>query len=116
MKKHVLRMRQTDKFIFNSIKEGLKTIETRAATDKHRRITEGDILVFACAGEKLEKKIKKVDCYKTIDQMIEKIDFKKVIPFIDSIEEMKKVYFSFPGYKEKINQFGLIAFELAEEH
>jgi len=31
MKKHVLRMRQTDKFIFDSIKEGLKTIETRVA-------------------------------------------------------------------------------------
>lgn len=112
MTKYILKIRQVDKVVFDEIKNGSKTIETRAATDKYRGIQEGDILVFACGDEKLEKMVDKVDIYKSIDEMIRAIDFKSVMPFVDSIDEMKKVYFSFPNYKEKIKTFGLVAFKL----
>ena len=56
MKKYTLRFRKTDKGIFNDIKHGLKTIETRAATDRFRPIKAGDILIFVCGKERFEKK------------------------------------------------------------
>ncbi len=112
MKKHSLKIRQVDKVFFGAIKEGRKTIESRAAINAYRKIKEGDILVFVCGNEKLEKKVKKVEYYKTIEEMTKTIDFKKIMPFVDSIEQMKKVYFSFPDYREKIDKLGLIVFRL----
>jgi len=105
-------MRQVDKFIFDSIRDGEKTIETRAATDRYRKIKEGDILVFVCGDDKLEKEVKKVDYYKSIDEMVKVIDFKKVMPFVNSIDEMKNICFSFSNYKDKIDKFGLAVFRL----
>ena len=110
MTKHNLKIRQIDKIVFDAIKNGQKVIETRAATDKYREVKSGDILVFLCGDEKLEKQIKKVDIYESIDEMVKVIDFKDVMPFVDSVDAMKKVYFSFPKYKEKIEKFGLIVF------
>jgi len=112
MTKYNLTIRQVDRVIFDSIKNSQKTIETRAATDKYRKIKAGDILVFACGDEKLEKQIARVDYYKNIDEMTKAINFKSVMPFVGSTDEMEKVYFGFSGYKEKINKFGLVAFKL----
>lgn len=112
MEKHILRIRKNDRIVFDSIKNGEKTIETRAATDKFRNIKAGDVLVFVCQDEKLEKSVKKTKRFKSIEEMLEKIDFRKIMPFIDSVQEVKKVYYSFSGYREKIKQFGLVAFWL----
>lgn len=105
-------MRKVDKYVFDAVKSGEKTVETRAATDSFRRIEVGDILVFSCDGEKFEKEIKNIKIFRSVDEMVGKIDFKKVMPFISSVDEMKKVYDSFPGYRDKIKKLGLIAFEL----
>lgn len=44
MKKHILKIRKTDKIVFEAIRDNKKTIETRAATEKYRNIKfEGDI-------------------------------------------------------------------------
>jgi ASC-1-like (ASCH) protein len=112
MTKHILKIRQVDRIVFGAIKNSQKTIETRAATGKYREIKAGDILVFVCGDEKLEKLVERVDIYKSIDEMIKTIDFKSIMPFVNSITEMKKVYFSFPNYKEKIKKFGIVAFKL----
>ncbi len=50
--------------------------------------------------------------FKSIDEMLKELDFKQVMPFVDSVEQMKATYFSFPKYKEKINKHGLIAWWL----
>jgi len=110
MKKHILRIRKVDKIVFDFIKNKKKTIETRAATDKFRKIEKGDILVIVYNNKRLEKQIKRVELFESVDKMLKKINFKKVMPFVNSIDEMKKVYYSFPGYKEKIKKVGLIAF------
>ena len=36
----------------------------------------------------------------------------KIMPLVTSIEEMKKRYYSYPGYEEKIKEHGILAFEL----
>jgi ASC-1-like (ASCH) protein len=79
-KHHILCLRAKDKSIFDEIKKGLKRVETRAATDKYRKILKGDTLVFVCGKERLEKKIKKVEVYKSLDAMFRKINFKKIMP------------------------------------
>lgn len=109
MKKHILRFKKIDKGIFNDIKKGLKTIETRAATIKFRNIKKGDTLVFLCDKERFNKEVIEVKHFKSIDNMAKNLDIKKVMPQISSLKEMKAVYYCFPGYQEKINKFGLIA-------
>ena len=112
MNRHILRIRETDKFVFDSIKKGDKTVETRAATDRFRNIEVGDILVFVCKKERIEKEVVKINHFKSIEDMTKVIDFKKIMPFVSSVKEMKEIYYSFSGYREKIREFGLIVFFL----
>jgi len=112
MTKHILRIRGVDRVVLDSVKNGTKTIETRAGTDKFRRVEVGDILVLVCEGEKLEKQVKKIEYFKSIDQMLKSIDYKKIMPHVDSEEQAKQVWHSFSGYKEKIKKVGLAAFWL----
>lgn len=112
MKKHILKIREVDRIVFDAINNREKTIETRAATARLRKIEKGDVLVFVCGDNRLEKQALEVEYFASIDKMTKTIDFKKVMPFVNSIEEMKKVYFSFPNYKQKISQFGLVAFKI----
>ena len=68
---------------------GEKTIETRAATDKYRKIKENDVLEFVCGSETLKKKVKEIIYYKSIEDLVKDIDFKKVMPSVSSVEEMR---------------------------
>jgi len=158
-KTYNLLIREIDRRVFDALKKGEKTIETRAATKKYRKVKEKDVLNFVCGQESLQKTVGKVFLFKTIEEMVEKIDYnrfaktphfsagdegkarfqaspeddskaveslpektlgfqpreayKKIMPFVSSINEMKEVYFSFPNYEEKIKEFGLVAFELS---
>ena len=112
MNKHYFKIRQIDKKIFDLIKSGQKVIETRAATEKYRKVKEGDAIIFTCGKERTEKIAGKINFYKNIDEMVEKVDFREIIPFADSLSEMKRMYYNFPNYKEKIKEFGILTFEL----
>ena len=111
MKKHTLRIREVDRYVFEALRQGSKTIETRAATSNFRKIRKGDMLNFICGKDKFGKKVKRVSFFKTIDEMVKVIDFKKIMPFASSVAEMENVYYSFPGYREKIQKFGLVALD-----
>ena len=110
MKSHTLRFRAVDKKNFDQVKDGSKPVETRAGTVKYQSIEVGDTLVFSCGGEKFSKKILKKEHYKSIDAMVKKIPFKKIMPDAGSVAEMKKIYASYSGYEEKIREFGIFAF------
>lgn len=112
MKTWTLRFRAVDKKNFDEVKNGSKPIETRAATVKYQPIEVGDILLFVCGKERLEKKIIKKRHFPSIDAMIKKIPYKEIMPSVKSVEEMKKAYSSYSGYDEKIKEFGIFAFEL----
>lgn len=109
---YTLLIREVDRKVFEAIRNGSKEIETRAAIEKYRKILKGDILNFVCGEDTLQKTVANVQIFDTISKLINEYDFKKIMPFVNSTEEMKEVYFSFPGYKEKIAKFGIIAFEL----
>ncbi len=90
MKTWTLRFRAADKKNFDEVKNGSKPIETRAATIKYQPIEIGDTLLFVCGKERLSKKILKKQHFPSIDAMIKKIPYKKIMPSVKSVDEMKK--------------------------
>ncbi len=112
MKKILLRFRTVDKYNFKEIKDGLKIVETRAATIRYKDIQKGDILAIVCGSQRLIKEIKRVRHFKTIESMLKAIPLKKIMPSVKSVSDARKIYYGYPGYKEKIKKFGLVALEL----
>ncbi|MDO8520560.1 MAG: hypothetical protein Q7S52_00405 [bacterium] len=112
MKNWTLRFRAVDKDNFEELRSGVKSVETRAATVKYEPIQEGDTLTFVCGKDSFTKRIVKKLHFKSVNAMVKKINFKKIMPSVASVMEMKKVYSSYPGYTDKIKKHGLFAFEL----
>lgn len=112
MKNWTLRFRAVDKNNFDEVKIGNKSIETRAGTIKYQPIEVGDTLIFVCGQEQCMKKISKKFHWASIDAMVKEINFKKIMPSVESVEKMKKVYASYPDYEKKIKEYGLLGFEL----
>lgn len=112
MKSWTLRFRAQDKKNFEEVRNGLKEYETRAGTIKYQPIEVGDELIFVCDEEKFSKKIVEKFKWQDIDTMVKEIPFKKIMPSVESLEEMKRAYASYPGYEEKIKEFGLLGFRL----
>ena len=112
MKKHILKIRETDKAFFDVIKNSRKTIETRAATSQYRKIERGDTLIFRCGEQEVEKKVKGSYLFKNIDELLNRFDLSDIMPHIFSKDEAKKIWLSFPDYQEKISKYGLIAWTL----
>ncbi len=108
-----LRFKKIDKNIFDAVKSGKKKIETRAATRKFINIKEGDTIRLVCGKGKLDKKVKSVELFKTISVLCRKYKPSQINPSVKSIQDLEKMYYSFPGYKEKIRKHGLIAIKLA---
>jgi ASC-1-like (ASCH) protein len=113
MKKIVVRFRAINKDTFRAIHDGVKTVETRAATSKYKSILAGDVLVFVCGADRFERMIECVQYFADIPAMLAVIPIERIMPGLKALTEAEKVYHSFPGYKEKIKQFGIVAFELA---
>ncbi len=112
MKKYILRFRAVDKENFLEVKNGFKRVETRAATPKYRAIEKGDVLVIVCGRERLEKEVKRVRIFKSIGEMVKQIPFRRINPSVESLTAMRRVYQSYPGYREKLKQYGVIAFDI----
>ncbi|MDD5710913.1 MAG: hypothetical protein PHV43_02315 [Candidatus Colwellbacteria bacterium] len=111
MRKWILPIRAQDEVVFNAIKDGTKTVETRAYLGKYARIEEGDTLVLSCAGKKFEKKVKQIRLFPSVEDMYKEIDYKKVIPWADSLEGAIGINKSFPNYEERLKK-GIIAWNL----
>jgi ASC-1-like (ASCH) protein len=112
MKNWKLRFRQEDKRNFEEVREGSKEYETRAATVKYLPIKAGDTLIFMCGRSSFSKKIIKRFHWPDIDTMVKEVPYKKIMPSVNSVEEMKKIYASYPDYTEKIKKNGLLGFQL----
>ena len=117
MKTWILRIRAENRIIFNQIKSGRKKVETRAfgftKTGKNfGSVQKGDTLLFMCGRARLRKKVKKIKKFRTIDVFFEKVNQKLVWPHLEkrTLAEIKKQYYVYPGYKERIQKHGLVAF------
>lgn len=111
-KNFILRFHVVDRDNFLEVKNGMKVIETRAASPKYREIKKGDTLFIVCGKERLEKKVKRVRVFKTIGAMVKVIPYKKIMPSIKSLNDLRKVYYGYPNYREKLKKYGVIAFDI----
>jgi ASC-1-like (ASCH) protein len=111
MKNWTLKFRAVDKENFNRLQRGDKAVETRAASVRYLPIAVGDTLTFTCGKDRFTKTIIRRYHWPSIDAMVKEIDFKKIMPSVSSVDEMKKRYAAYPGYEDKIRQNGLLGFE-----
>lgn len=112
MKNWTLRFRAVDKENFEEARDGIKSIETRAGTVRYQPIEVGDALTFVCGKDRYVKKIIRKFHWPSIDAMVKEVDFKRIMPPVWSVDEMKKKYASYPDYEKKIKEHGLLGFEL----
>ena len=108
-----LRFRAVNRDIFEAIRDGRKKVETRAATARYRDIKAGNMLRFVCGKDTFEKKAKRVKIFKSIASLLKQYRAGDINPFVRSEVELQKMYYSYPNYREKIKQFGIIAIELS---
>ena len=112
MKKHTIKFRAINRDIFDAIVSGKKKVETRAASERYDAIEKGDTIVLVCGKRKIEKEVKSAKIYKSISALLKKYTPKQINPMCSTAKETRDMYYSFPGYKEKIKKFGIIALEL----
>jgi len=112
MKRHRLVFRTVDHGSFDQIKSGAKAIETRAATSRYAKIQAGDELEFVCGPDRIVKTILAVQHYDTVESIFQSADWSRVMPGVDSLDDAKHIYYSYPGYEDKIDRHGLIAMYL----
>lgn len=111
---HRLRFAASSKETFEFIRSGKKKVETRAGTVKYQRIQAGDMLMLCCGKDHIEKKAKKVVHFKSIATLIKAYKPGIINPGAKTLKDMEAMYYSYPGYKEKIKEFGILAFELRD--
>jgi len=112
MKKYILPIRQVDRTTYDLIESGEKRVETRAAGPRYKDIKDRDMVVFKCGNDSFERIVKKAQKFKSVDEVLNHYDVKDINPRVNTIEELKSMYNSFPSYTEKIKKYGIIAFEL----
>lgn len=115
MAQHALRFRQVNRNTFIAIRDGIKKVETRACSTRYQNIAPGDILTFVCGKERFKRQAKRTRHFKSIGAMLRVYKLRDINPFVSSKKDLEKRYWSFPGYKEKIRKFGLIALELTSK-
>jgi ASC-1-like (ASCH) protein len=96
--------------MFEAIRDGRKTIETRAGSVAYQKIQEGDTLVLLWCGERIEKVVKKREHFDSVQSVFESPDFADILLGVTTLGEAEKIYYSFPGYKERIAKHGILAF------
>lgn len=111
---HKLPFIQANRRAFELIREGKKKIETRAGNPEYLQIREGDSIEFSCGDEKIIKRVKKISHYSNLDDLFATYKPDEIDPEVFSHEELKKMYATFPGYEQRIKQYGILAFELED--
>ena len=112
MKRRVLRFATSHRRSFELIRAGKKTVETRAGSSRYQNIESGDILVFSCGQDRFEKVVKRVYRATTPEELLAQVPFRLITPELDSEEKTVQVWYSFPGYRERIQEFGMLGFEV----
>ena len=109
---HKLPFFEEHRRTFERIKSGEKNIETRAGNPEYLRIREGDSIEFSCGEDKAVKQVRKVSHYKDLDVLFAAYPPQTINPELASVEEAKERYLSFPGYEQRIKEYGILVFEL----
>ena len=107
-----LVFREVDRARFDEVCDGTKEIETRAATPQYRDIPVGEEITFKCGEDSFTKKVAKVYLWPSIEAMLAEVPLERIMPDVKTLEQVRARYASYPGYEEKIKEFGIVGFEL----
>ena len=111
---HKLPFLEVHRRTFDLIREGKKKIETRAGNPEYFQIREGDNIEFSCGDEKIIKRVKKISHYKNLDDLFTVYKPYEINSEVSSYDETRKRYATFPGYEQRIKEYGILVFELEE--
>lgn len=111
---------KTPNDIFEAVKSGKKTIETRPRNKKSKRdyskIKPGDILIMQSneTGERIEKKVVFVHIYNSVKELAESEPTEKIFPGIKTPKELVGVFEDFKKiwgkrYAGKLESYGVVA-------
>lgn len=107
-----LKTRTADRGIFEAIVAGRKRVETRAATARYRKIKAGDKIYLACGRDKIVRQVVAARVFPSVAGLLKKYRPGQINPTVKTAAELREMYNSFPGYREKLKKLGLIAWEL----
>ena len=112
MKKVEFPIRDVDGDVFQALKDGSKDIEVRAGGPKYADVEPGDIAFFTYGNEILERPVARVYRLRSLGELLDKYSVSSLTPWLGSKEAYIQRMNGFPGYPERIAEFGLIVLEL----
>lgn len=112
MRRHVIEFHDVNRPLFEAIRTGTKRVETRAATEKYTAVRAGDEVLFVCGGETCLKTVVTAKRFRTVDELLGVYPPSAIAPWLSSVEDVRALYQTFPGYAAKLERHGVVAFEL----
>lgn len=110
--KRVLRFRAVNRDIFNAIRNGKKKVETRAASIRYLNIKAGDKVTLVCGKTHFEKEVRRVRKFPSVRALTRVYRPASINLKCRTTKELETMYFTFPGYREKLKRHGIVALEL----
>ena len=116
-----MKILKTSEPYYSQIESGKKIYDGRAndSAEKYWNMGLNESLIFQLVDEKgqalnksLSAEIKSLRKYHSVEDACDSIDFKKLIPDANSVDDVVKAYSSFPGYPDRIKKYGFIVIEL----
>lgn len=97
---------------FQCIKTGVKRFEGRRVSKKISNLKAGDavLIVNQTTGETLQKVVRNIFFFSSIEDMVKEIGFLKLIPTVENEAEAVAIYYTFPGYLES-RSFAALEFD-----
>ncbi len=93
------------------IKDNKKVFEVRLFREHYSLIKKGDVLIlYDEFGNVVRAEVKDVHIYNSFEELFKNIDYKKVIPFANSISEALNEYKKI--YGNNLNRNKVIAFKI----
>ena len=109
---HNLIFQEANRNTFEFIKNGTKKVETRAGNPEYLTIKAGDTIEFSCGADTVVRTVKKVSHAETVEHLFFMFKSQDINPEAYSYDELRARYASYPGYPERIKQYGILAFTL----
>jgi ASC-1-like (ASCH) protein len=97
---------------FDAIVSGLKTVEGRIAKPEYRALKPNGLITFIDPnGKSCTAEICRVTHFTDFREMLENSTVQACIPGA-SLDKALEIYRSFPGYREKEKEFGVVAIHI----
>lgn len=113
-KQYTLQFNIEHRDSFKNIHSGKKRVEMRAATVKYKDIKAGYNIIFKCGRERFFRTVSKATYFKTVGALFKKYVPQDFRPDVLTKKELINIWHSFPDYKEKIAEHGLVALEFCK--